>query len=85
MPAKAFLDANDSETLRTVERAIRLRTWGRVANLCVQARGELVIVCGSTQSYYLKQLAVAGAREALALSRPVQIDIEVPLDMERSR
>jgi hypothetical protein len=77
MQAELNVECDDSEILRAVERAIRERTWGRVSNLCVELRGELVVVCGSTQTYYLKQLALEAAREALATTRPFLIDIGV--------
>jgi hypothetical protein len=60
-----------------VERAIRDRTWRRVSNLCVESRGEIVVIRGSTRTYYLKQLALEAAREALATTRPFLIDIDV--------
>jgi hypothetical protein len=77
MQAEATLECNDSELLQMVERAIRERTWGRVSKLCVESRGELVVIAGSTRTYYLKQLALVAAREALAASRPFLIDIDV--------
>ena len=77
MQAEATLECNDSELLQMVERAIRERTWGRVSKLCVESRGELVVIAGSTQTYYLKQLALEATREALAATRPFLIDIDV--------
>jgi hypothetical protein len=77
MQAEASVQGNDSEFLQTVERAIRERTWGRVSKLCVESRGELVVIAGTTQTYYLKQLALEAVREALAATRPFLIDIDV--------
>jgi hypothetical protein len=77
MQTESTVESNDAEMLRAVERAIRARTWGRVANLLVEARGERVIVRGSAPTYYLKQLALEAAREALATTRPFLIDIDV--------
>jgi hypothetical protein len=77
MQAEATMECTDSEILLMVERAIRERTWGRVSKLCVESRGELVVIAGSTQTYYLKQLALEATREALAATRPFLIDIDV--------
>jgi hypothetical protein len=77
MQAEVTVEGHDSEILRAVERAIRERTWGRVSNLRVESRGEIVVVRGSTQTYYLKQLTLEAAREALATTRPFLIDIDV--------
>jgi hypothetical protein len=77
MQAEATVECTDSETIRAVERAIRERTWRRVSNLSVVSRGEVVVVRGSTRSYYIKQLALEAAREALATTRPFLIDIDV--------
>jgi hypothetical protein len=49
---------------------------GRVSDLCVESRGE-VVVRGSTRTHYLKQIALEAAREALAATRLFLIDIEV--------
>ena len=75
--AKPTVECNDCEILRAVAQAIHERTWGRVSNLRVEFRGELVVVCGRTQTYYLKQLALEAAREVLAPDRPLLIDIHV--------
>jgi hypothetical protein len=77
MQAEATMASNDSEILQAVERAIRKRTWGRVSRLCVESRGELVVIAGSTRTYYLKQLALEAAREALDTTRPFLIEIDV--------
>jgi hypothetical protein len=77
MQEEAPMQSNDSEILQIVERAILNRTWGRVSNLCVESRGELVVIAGSTKTYYLKQLALEAARQALATTRPFLIDIDV--------
>jgi hypothetical protein len=77
MQAEATVASNDSEILQTVERAIRKRTWGRVSRLCVELRGELVVIAGSTRTYYLKQLALEATREALETKRPFLIEIDV--------
>lgn len=77
MQAEAGVECHDSETERAVQQAVRQRTWGRVSKLRVESRGEMVIVRGSTQTYYLKQLALEAAREVLAMDRPFLIDIDV--------
>ena len=77
MQAEAIVEGNDSEILQAVERAIRERTWGRVSNLCVESRGQLVVIRGSTPTYYLKQLALEAVRKILGTTRLFLIDIDV--------
>jgi hypothetical protein len=48
-----------------IERHIHLRTNGRVQFLRVELAVESVVISGSSPSYYVKQLAIEGAREAL--------------------
>jgi len=77
MNAQATVERDGSEILRAVEDAVRARTWGRVLNLRVESRGEVVVVRGSTRTYYLKQLALEAAREAFAPTQQLLIDIDV--------
>lgn len=77
MPTEITVESNDFQILGTVERAIRQRACGRVANLSVTSQGDLVIVRGITRTYYLKQLALEAARQVLATTRPFLIDIDV--------
>ena len=77
MQPEAAVDSNDSEIASVIERAIRERTWDRVRHLRVEWTGESVVVHGSTQTYYLKQLALEAARSTLAGTRPLVIDITV--------
>jgi hypothetical protein len=69
--------SNDSESVSVIERAIRERTRDRVCHLRVEWTGESIVVHGSTQTYYLKQLALEAARSTLAGTRPLIIDIAV--------
>jgi hypothetical protein len=73
----AAVAGNNSEIASVIERAIRERTWDRVRHLRVEWAGESVVVRGSTQTYYLKQLALEAARGTLAGTRPLIIDIAV--------
>jgi hypothetical protein len=77
MQPEAAAATNDSEVASVVERAIRERTWDRVRHLRVEWTGESVVVHGSTQTYYLKQLALEAARGTLTGTRPLVIDIAV--------
>ena len=77
MQPESTVACTDSHIAGVIERAIRERTWGRVRHLRVESRSELVVVHGSTPTYYLKQLALEAAREALAANRPLFIDIDV--------
>jgi hypothetical protein len=77
MQAPSSVECNDAETMRAVARAIHQRTWKRIANLRVESRGEVIVIHGSTPTYYLKQLAVEAAREVLATTRQFLIEIDV--------
>jgi hypothetical protein len=77
MQPEAAVASNDSEIASVIERAIRQRTWDRVRHLRVEWIGASVVVHGSTQTYYLKQLALEAARSTLAGTRPLIIDITV--------
>jgi len=73
-----------------LECAIALRTGGRIWDLRVEVCGGRVIVHGRSDSYYIKQLALAAVLEAFEAleSRPetVELEIEVaPADNWRSR
>jgi hypothetical protein len=77
MQPEAIVACNDSQIAGALERAIRKRTCDRVTNLQVEWRCELVVVSGSTRTYYVKQLALEAAREALGIARPLRIEIDV--------
>ena len=77
MHPEAAAASNDSEIASVIERAIRERTRDRVRHLRVEWTGESIVVHGSTQTYYLKQLALEAARSTLAGTRPLIIDIAV--------
>jgi len=64
---------------RALERQIELRTGRRLRRLRVDATVERVVVHGFTGSYYVKQLALEAAREALRSVQgpPLELDIEV--------
>ena len=49
---------------------------GRVSDLCVESRGE-VVVLGRTRTHYVKQISLEAAREGLATTRLFLIDIDV--------
>ena len=77
MQPEAIVASNDSQIAGVLERAIRKRTCGRVSNLRVELRCELVVVSGTTPTYHVKQLALEAVREALGMARPFRIDIDV--------
>jgi hypothetical protein len=68
-----------AELEQTLERHIAQRTWGRLRALRVEVTENRVIVRGSTQWYYVKQLAIQAVLEALgpASRLPFEVDIEV--------
>jgi hypothetical protein len=67
----------DAELESLIERRIHARTWCRVRRLHVEADGEQVVIHGSTQTYYLKQLALEAAREVLGCARVLLVNIHV--------
>jgi hypothetical protein len=77
MQPEAAVANNDTEIASALELVIRKRTWDRVRDLRVEWTGESVVVHGSTQTYYLKQLALEAAHSTLGGSRPLIIDIAV--------
>jgi hypothetical protein len=77
MQPEATVANNDPEITSAIELAIRKRTWDRVRHLRVEWTGGSVLVHGSTDTYYLKQLALEAARTNLGGSRPLIIDIIV--------
>ena len=63
-----------------VERWIEQRTGGRVHSLEVETTGGRVIVRGQTGTFYVRQLALAAALEALKSlnsEQAVEVDIHV--------
>jgi hypothetical protein len=48
-----------------LERTVLTRTGRRIRDLAVELHPEGVVLRGTTQSYYLKQLAQHGVREVL--------------------
>jgi hypothetical protein len=66
-----------------IERHIHHRTHGRVQFLRVELAVESVIITGASPSYYIKQLAIEGAREVLRDRRDapaLQVHIRVGAD-----
>lgn len=62
-----------SSRWHALERDINLKTCGRIRDLQVHTDGPALIITGSTQTYYAKQLATQIAREW---------DFETPLTNE---
>jgi hypothetical protein len=61
-----------------IERCIHQRVFGRVRGLKVQVLDGHVVVQGDAPTYYVKQLALEAARQALrTLEVPLRIDIRV--------
>jgi hypothetical protein len=76
----ADLCGNRRTTPEVLEQAVRCRiaqrTWGWLRQLQVEVDTDRVVVCGSSPTYYLKQLALAAVQEALPAT-PVELDIQV--------
>jgi hypothetical protein len=64
---------------QTIELRINQRTWGCLHQLRVEVRGDRVVLHGYTSRYYIKQLAIQAALEALASQNafPIEVDILV--------
>jgi len=66
---------------RTLEETIKdrivQRTGGKIELLQVKAECDRVVICGSAPSYYLKQLALQGARDALGGTFATQIELNI--------
>jgi hypothetical protein len=64
---------------QTIELHINQRTWGCVHQLRVEAMEDRVVVHGYTSRYYIKQLAIQAALEALGSQNvpPIEVDIMV--------
>ncbi|WP_437202188.1 hypothetical protein [Planctomicrobium sp. SH664] len=54
-PVGLCLNADDQ--IADLERKIAFRTAGRIRELRVESSGEMLILCGRTTTYYVKQLA----------------------------
>jgi hypothetical protein len=72
-------DSRDAELEGTIERRIAERTWGRVHWLRVAVSGGRAVVSGYAPSYYIKQLAIQAALEALGMDGTLLpiLDIQV--------
>ena len=53
------------QLVEIVRERVAERTGRRVRNLVVEVEGDSVVLRGRTNSFYVKQLAQHGAREAL--------------------
>jgi hypothetical protein len=60
-----------------VERLISQRTWGRVHRLHVEFTNGRLVVHGWTSSYYVKQLALQAALDALDSNDTMAVDLDV--------
>jgi hypothetical protein len=87
MPFDIARGAGRQELSQTIERQVARRTWGRVHRLAVEVSDDRVLVRGWTPSYYVKQLAIQGALEALgdAGGPRLQVDIAVAAGTGRPR
>lgn len=82
MPVGAFRPVLAEDLTETIERNIVQRTWGRIHQLSVQLCDDRILVRGRTPSYYVKQLAIQGALEALDDDAPhLDINIDVEADL----
>lgn len=64
------------ELVRTIERRIQVRTFGRIRDLQVMLLGSSIVIRGVVPSYYTKQLALHGALDAIP-EAPIVNEIEV--------
>ena len=59
------MSALPMQLVEIVTERVAERTGRRVRNLVVEVEGDSVVLRGRTSSFYVKQLAQHGAREAL--------------------
>ncbi len=60
-----MLLTESSQLLLDLERRVHSRTGRRVRNLVIEMRPERIVLRGQTATYYVKQLAQHGVRDAL--------------------
>jgi hypothetical protein len=75
-----------SDMLDNVQRQILKRTWGRVSQLQVERATDRIVIHGLTTSFYVKQLVLQAALEALdnMPGMPVALDIKVDVQQKRA-
>ena len=61
----------------TIKDRIVERTGGKIELLQVKAESDRVVIRGCVPSYYLKQLALQGARDALGAGNATPIDLHI--------
>jgi len=67
-----------AECEETIKNRIVERTGGRIGMLRVEVTGNRVVIGGSAPSYYLKQLALGGARDVLgSAANRIELNVEV--------
>jgi hypothetical protein len=71
----SFMQATECE--QTIIDRIVQRTAGRIRFLQVEAIDNRVVIRGCAPSYYLKQLALRGARDVLGSAAAIRIELNV--------
>jgi hypothetical protein len=63
----------------SIKRRIVERTAGRIQSLRIETIGSRVVIHGSANSYYLKQLALRGVRDVVgsAAMNEIEFNVEV--------
>jgi hypothetical protein len=64
---------------QTILRNINQRTWGCLHQLRVEVMEDRVVVHGYTSRYYIKQLAIQAAQEALGSQYMSRIEVDIPV------
>jgi hypothetical protein len=74
------------DILTNMRSQIVKRTWGRVSQLHVERVHDRIVIHGFTPSYYVKQLVLQAALEALdgVLGVPVTLDIKIGVHAQRA-
>jgi hypothetical protein len=68
----------DTHLADIVEQAVRRHSHDRIRMLVIEQHGSLIIVQGWADSFYVKQLALEGARRALTGSgHQLHVEIQV--------
>jgi 3-oxoacyl-[acyl-carrier-protein] synthase III len=61
----------------TIERLINQRTGGRIHRLQVELKDSQLVVRGRTTSYYVKQLALQAALDALDSTNVNSVELDI--------
>jgi hypothetical protein len=77
--------ACSAERLDAIAQRIRSRTWGRIERLEVEATASGIVVRGSAQSYYDKQLAIQALLDLLGGTQATPFSLNIHVSDKQQR